>query len=117
MKQLFAIGMAAVLIGCGGLTPAEEEHPPVERPERVEVSLHVDRPDESPEKAAAQFRRASASDDAGSGGIHSSVGTVQEGESFRLMVRFSGTTPLSGTCIDHLGGYRRTRHGGRYSRS
>ena len=98
MKQLFAIGMAAVLIGCGGLTPAEDEQPPVERPERVEVSLHVDRPDESPEQAAAQFSRASASDDAGSGGIHSSVSTVQEGESFRLMVRFSGTTPINGTC-------------------
>ena len=106
-----ALLLAALIAGCGGLTPAEEEHPPVEQPvdapvpteiaperetEPVEVSLHV--PDEVPEEAVRRFSRASASDDAGSGGIHSSVSTVQEGESFRLMVRFSGPTPINGTC-------------------
>ena len=98
-----ALLLAALIAGCGGLTPAEEERP-VEQPvdelvpteEPVEVSLHV--PEEVSEEAVRQFRRASASDDAGSGGIHSSVSTVQEGESFRLMVRFSGPTPISGTC-------------------
>ena len=63
------------------------------------VSLHVDRPDE-PEAAASlrQATRQASGDDAGSGGIHSSVTTMQEGESFRLMVRFTGTVPVAGTC-------------------
>ena len=106
-----ALLLAALIAGCGGLTPAEKERP-VEQPvptevaperetEPVEVSLHV--PEEVSEEAVRRFSRASASDDAGSGGIHSSVSTVQEGESFRLMVRFSGPTPISGTCAITLG--------------
>ena len=101
-----AISIALMLIGCKAAVvpvmpedlaaPPEVVEPQTEpEPERVVVSLHVDRPDEP--EAAATLRQAS-SNDAGSGGIHSSVTTVQEGESFRLMVRFTGTVPVAGTC-------------------
>ena len=60
-------------------------------PAPVEVSLHIERADES---ASRRLRAASAGD----AGLHPSVNTLLEGQSFRLFVRFSGTTPIDGTC-------------------
>ena len=76
------------------LVDVVEPQPP--EPDPIVVSLHVDRPDEP--EASATLRQTSSGDDAGEGGIHSTVSTVQEGESFRLMVRFTGTVPVAGTC-------------------
>lgn len=113
MTRFLIAAIALALIGCkAAVAPVTPEDPavipedlaappevvepqPEPEPERVVVSLHVDRPDEP--EAAPTLRQASG-DDAGSGGIHSSVTTVQEGESFRLMVRFTGTVPVAGTC-------------------
>ena len=66
-------------------------------PEPVEVRLYVNGLEDEPEP---EPRRSSgrANADAGEGGLHPSVASVQEGESFRLMVRFTGTTPIEGTC-------------------
>ena len=107
---LSVVAHALALIGCKAAVapvipedlaapPEIVEPQPEPEPERVVVSLHVDRPDE-PEAAASlrQATRQASGDDAGSGGIHSSVTTMQEGESFRLMVRFTGTVPVAGTC-------------------
>ena len=57
----------------------------------VAVSLHI----ESAEESASRRLRAAT---AGDTGLHASVNTLQEGQAFRLFVRFSGTTPIDGTC-------------------
>ena len=76
--------------------PKPDPEPEIQ-PEPVEVKLYVRGLDDEPE---AEPRRSYklASSDAGEGGLHPSVPSVQEGESFRLMVRFTGTTPIEGTC-------------------
>ena len=80
------------------LDPEPEPEPEIQpEPEPVEVKLYVDGLEDEPEAEPRRVYRL-ASSDAGEGGLHPSVASVQEGESFRLMVRFSGTTPIEGTC-------------------
>jgi len=78
--------------------PTPEPEPEIQpEPEPVEVKLYVEGLENEPEAEPQRLDRL-ASSDAGDGGLHPSVASVQEGESFRLMVRFSGTTPIDGTC-------------------
>lgn len=110
------VAMAACSAAVGGRTdapaadtaptpePAAEREPEPEpepeiqpEAEPVEVKLYVEGLEDEPE-AEPRRRYRLASSDAGAGGLHPSVASVQEGESFRLMVRFSGTTPIEGTC-------------------
>ena len=90
------------------IEPEPEPEPEREpEPEPVEVRLYVDGLEDVQEaEPRRSYRLANA--DAGEGGLHPSVASVQEGESFRLMVRFTGTTPIDGTCtitLEDSGGH------------
>lgn len=110
MALLTGALLLGVLVACSGPVgvgsgvaepePVAVQPEPVIEPEPVIVRLHVSAAGAETDAALGYTRLKSAS--AGDGTLVPSTTRVEEGESFRLRVRFSGTTPIVGTCTISL---------------